>query len=103
MMTVVMTNHHVIDECIGLGRSISFRNIVNTLNKDVLITNNISEGNSGSPLIDDEGRVVGIVTWGSNDDREQFNGEQSLDTLCLKIIKGEYVFEGDKTWYDYSE
>jgi serine protease Do len=162
--TVVMTNHHVIDECIGLEGSVtisklykkekqaeilvydekndlailetdvklpalelsenfmwpgywvmtlgsaagyegsvSFGNIINTLNKDVLITNNISEGNSGGPLIDNEGKVVGIVTWGTNNDREQFNGARSLDTFCLKIIKCEYEYEGEKTWYNYSE
>jgi S1-C subfamily serine protease len=162
--TVVMTNHHVIEECIGLEGSVtisklykkekpaeilvydkkndlailetdvklpalelsknymwpgywvmtlgsaagyegsvSFGNVINTLNEDVLITNNISEGNSGGPLIDNEGKVVGIVTWGSENDREQFNGARSLDTFCLKIVKCEYEFEGEGTWLDYSE
>jgi hypothetical protein len=58
---------------------------------------------SGWPLIDNEGKVVGIVTWGSDNDREQFNGARSLDTFCLKIVKCEYEFEGEKTWLDYEE
>jgi S1-C subfamily serine protease len=87
----------------GYEGSVSFGNIVNTTNKDVLITNNISEGNSGGPLIDNEGKVVGIVTWGSDNDREQFNGARSLDTFCLKMIKCENVFDGERVWYDYRE
>ena len=71
--------------------------------EDVLFTNNISEGSSGGPLIDNEGKVVGIVTWGSDKDREQFNGARSLDTFCMKMIKCEYLFEGKRVWYDYNE
>ena len=87
----------------GYEGSVSFGNIVNTTNEDVLITNNISEGNSGGPLIDNEGKVVGIVTWGSDNDREQFNGARSLDTFCLKMIKCEFEYEGEKVWYDYKD
>ena len=70
---------------------------------DVLITNNISEGNSGGPLIDNEGLVVGIVTWGSDNDREQFKGARSLDTFCVKMIKCDFEYDGEKVWYDYEE
>jgi S1-C subfamily serine protease len=87
----------------GYEGSVSFGNIVNVLNEEILITNNISGGNSGGPLIDNEGKVIGIVTWGSADDREQFNGAMGLDTFCLKIIKCEYEYEGEKTWLDYSD
>jgi S1-C subfamily serine protease len=87
----------------GFEGSVSFGNIVNTTNEDVLITNNISEGNSGGPLIDNEGMVVGIVTWGSDNDREQFNGARSLDTFCVKMIKCEFEYDGEKVWYDYEE
>jgi S1-C subfamily serine protease len=87
----------------GYEGSVSFGNIVNLTIDDVLITNNISEGNSGGPLIDNEGKVVGIVTWGSNRDREQFNGARNLDTFCSKIIKCEYEFDGEKTWLDYRD
>ncbi len=87
----------------GYEGSVSFGNIVNLTNSDVLITNNISEGSSGGPLIDNEGQVIGIVTWGSDKDREQFNGARNLDTFCSKMIKCEYVYEGKRVWYDYEE
>ena len=87
----------------GFEGSVSFGNIVNTTNEDVLITNNISEGNSGGPLIDNEGLVVGIVTWGSDNEREQFNGARSLDTFCVKMIKCKFEYDGEKVWYDYEE
>ena len=87
----------------GYEGSVSFGNIVNTTPTDVLITNNISEGNSGGPLIDNEGKVVGIVTWGSDDDGEQFNGAGNLDTFCEKIIRCDYEYEGQKVWYKYKE
>jgi len=87
----------------GYEGSVSFGNIVNVTIEDVLITNNISEGNSGGPLIDNEGKVVGIVTWGSNRNREQFNGARNLDTFCSKIIKCDFEFDGEKTWLDYED
>ncbi len=88
----------------GYEGSVSFGNILNTTNEDVLITNNISEGNSGGPLIDNEGKVVGIITWGSSNlAKEDFNGARKLDTFCLKIIKCEYEYKGEKTWYDWND
>jgi S1-C subfamily serine protease len=87
----------------GYEGSVSFGNIVNVTNEDVLITNNISEGNSGGPLIDNEGKVIGIVTWGSEDKSQQFNGAKSLDVFCEKIIKCEFKTKGQKTWYNYED
>jgi serine protease Do len=87
----------------GYEGSVSFGNVINLTGSDVLFTNNISEGSSGGPLIDNEGKVVGIVTWGSDKDREQFNGARSLDTFCAKIINCEFTFDGERVWYDYEE
>lgn len=87
----------------GYEGSVSFGNIVNTTNEDVLITNNISEGNSGGPLIDNEGKVVGIVTWGSEDKSQQFNGAKTLDVFCEKVIRCEFETGGKATWYNYEE
>jgi serine protease Do len=87
----------------GYEGSVSFGNIINLTDSNVLFTNNISEGSSGGPLIDNEGKVVGIVTWGSDRDREQFNGARNLDTFCTVMIKCEYVYEGERVWYDYKE
>ncbi len=86
----------------GYEGSVSFGSVINVLNEDVLISNSISSGNSGGPLIDNEGNAVGIITWGSDNDDEQFNGARSLDTFCEKIVKCEFEYEGVKTWFDYS-
>ena len=84
----------------GYEGSVAFGNVLNVYYNDILITNNISHGNSGGPLIDNEGVVVGVVTWGK--DTEQYNGARSLDAFCAKILKCEYEFDGEKTWWDYS-
>ena len=46
----------------GYEGLVTFGNIVNLTNSDVLITNNITEGSSDRPLIYNEGQVIGIVT-----------------------------------------
>lgn len=83
--------------------SVAFGSVLNVTNEDVLITNNISEGNSGGPLVDNEGKVIGIVTWGMDYRKEQFNGARSLDVFCIKLLKCEYAYKGDKTWWEYNE
>jgi hypothetical protein len=65
-----------------------------------LITNNISHGSSGGPLVDNEGFVVGMTSWGYTE--EQYNGAKSLDAFCAKILKCKYEFDGVKTWWEYS-
>jgi S1-C subfamily serine protease len=83
----------------GYEGSVSFGNVINTNTTEILITNNISRGSSGGPLVDNEGFVVGVTSWGS--DIEQYNGAKSLDAFCSKILKCK--FDGGKTWWDYSE
>jgi S1-C subfamily serine protease len=85
----------------GFEGSVSFGNVLNVYYNDILITNNISRGNSGGPLVDNEGAVVGIVTWGMED--EQYNGAKSMDAFCSKIFDCKYEFDGEKTWWDYSD
>ncbi|MBU3735292.1 MAG: trypsin-like peptidase domain-containing protein, partial [Candidatus Planktophila sp.] len=75
----------------GYEGSVSFGNVINTNSLEVLITNNISPGSSGGPLIDNEGFVVGVTSWGL--DMEQYNGAMSLDAFCSKILKCEYKFK----------
>lgn len=85
----------------GYEGSVAFGSVLNLTYEDVLITNNISQGNSGGPLVDNEGKVVGMVTWGMDYRREQYNGAKVLDVFCSKIIRCEYEYEGKKTWFDY--
>lgn len=87
----------------GFEGSVSFGNVLNLAYEDVLITNNVSQGNSGGPLIDNEGKVVGIVTWGMDFKREQYNGAKALDAFCFKILKCKYEYRGEKTWFDYED
>ena len=77
--------------------SIAFGNVLNVTKSDLLVTNNLSHGNSGGPLIDNEGNVVGVTTWGSK--KEQYNGAKSLDAFCRKILDCE--FDKGKSWWDW--
>jgi len=83
----------------GYEGSVSFGNVLNTDGYDIFITNNLSHGNSGGPLIDNEGFVIGVTTWGHK--VEQYNGSVSLDAFCAKILECEYEWDGTKTWWDY--
>ena len=84
----------------GYEGSVSFGNVINSNSAEILITNNVSSGNSGGPLVDNEGKVVGVITWAFGE--EQYNGAKSLDAFCAKILKCEYEFESEKTWWDYA-
>jgi S1-C subfamily serine protease len=79
----------------GFEGSVAFGNVLNTTDTDILITAAISHGNSGGPLVDNEGNVVGTNTWGA--EGEQYNGAVSLDAMCIKIMKcdGEYYWSRD--------
>jgi S1-C subfamily serine protease len=68
----------------GYEGSVAFGSVLNSNVDEILITANISGGNSGGPLVDNEGRVVGIVTWTST--KEQYNGAVSLNMMCHKIL-----------------
>ncbi len=84
----------------GYEGSVSFGNVINFFNKEIFITNNISHGSSGGPLIDNEGFVIGVTTWGH--EVEQYNGAMSLDAFCAKILECEFEWKGEKTWWDYN-
>ena len=87
----------------GFEGSVAFGNVLNVTIDEVLITNNISPGNSGGPLVDNEGKVVGMVSWGIDENEAQYNGAKMLDIFCVKILKCEYEFDGEKTWFDYGD
>lgn len=77
----------------GYAGSIAFGNVLNVTDLEVLITANISHGNSGGPLVDNEGFVIGTNSWGA--EGEQYNGAKALDAMCKKLIacKGKYFWE----------
>ncbi len=87
----------------GFEGSVAFGNILNVTNEDILITNNISQGNSGGALIDNEGKVIGVVTWGMNYRKAQYNGAGILDNYCAKILKCGYEWDGEPTWFNYED
>ncbi len=71
----------------GYEGSVAFGNVLNGSKYEVLITVPLSHGNSGGPLVDNEGNVVGTNTFGQID--EQYNGAMSLNALCVKIMECE--------------
>jgi S1-C subfamily serine protease len=80
----------------GYEGSVAFGSVLNSNVDEILITANISGGNSGGPLVDNEGRVVGIVTWSST--KEQYNGAVSLNMMCRKIIECD-----GETYWEYED
>jgi S1-C subfamily serine protease len=74
--------------------SVAFGNVVNvSTDNEIFITASISGGNSGGPLIDNEGYVIGTNTWRGLKAIE-YNGAKSLDAMCGGIMK----CDGDSYW-----
>lgn len=74
----------------GYEGSVAFGSVLNGTDTEVLITAAVSNGNSGGPLVDNEGNVIGTNSWVET--RQQFNGAASLDAMCIKIMKCEGKF-----------
>ena len=77
--------------------SVAYGNILNIdVNGTLLITANLSGGNSGGPLVDNEGDVFGINTrtYNSEKDNTQYNISVSLDSLCDQLLE----CNGDTYW-----
>lgn len=84
----------------GYVGSVATGNIINLDEYgDLLISANISGGNSGGPLVDNEGNVFGVNTFAANNEENntQYNISVSLDSFCQRILD----CEGD-TYWDWS-
>ena len=71
----------------GFEASVTFGYIMNSMENQLYYTAPISGGNSGGPIIDNEGRAVGTVTASAID--PDFNIGTSLDGLCAKFVECE--------------
>jgi serine protease Do len=70
----------------GYEGSIAMGNVLNvTTDNYVLTTTPVSHGNSGGPLIDNLGHVIGTVAF--MEVGAQYNGAISLDAMCKVIMK----------------
>jgi serine protease Do len=74
----------------GVEGSISVGTVLNvTTDNDILVTVALSSGNSGGPLIDNEGNVFGVSTAVSTTELRQYNIVGSLDRMCAVILECE--------------
>ena len=74
----------------GYEASITTGEVMNYADNDILFTAHISGGNSGGPLINNSGEVVGTVLASAAD--ADYNFAINLDGLCAKFIKCEGKF-----------
>jgi S1-C subfamily serine protease len=82
----------------GVEGSISVGTVLNiTTDNDILVTAALSSGNSGGPLIDNEGNVFGVSTAVSTTELRQYNIVGSLDRMCAVILECE-----GKDYWDWS-
>jgi S1-C subfamily serine protease len=68
----------------GYEGSVAFGSVLNGTKYEILITVPLSHGNSGGPLVDNEGNVVGTNTYTQT--KEQYNGAMSLNALINSSI-----------------
>ena len=85
----------VLGSAAGHEGSVAFGSVLKVTNYEIFYTANTSRDNSGGPLIDNEGLVMGTTSWESGD--VQFNGAKSLDAMCAKILDcdGKYYWKRD--------
>lgn len=79
----------------GLGGSVTFGNIINFESPLVFHTASLSPGNSGGPLVDNEGFIYGVNT-GSKPVGQNFNISVGVNAFCDRLI----VCKERKYWVD---
>ncbi len=65
--------------------SVTFGNIINSESNLIFTTASLSPGNSGGPLIDNEGYLFGVNS-GSKPVGQNFNISVGVNTFCVKLI-----------------
>jgi S1-C subfamily serine protease len=69
----------------GLAGSVTFGNVINRDSKQIFTTASLSPGNSGGPLVDNEGYVFGVNT-GAKPVGQNFNISVGVNMFCEKLI-----------------
>lgn len=72
----------------GLEGSVSIGNVINTDSGEVIATAPFNAGNSGSPLVNSLGRVVGTSTWSAIGDSypQDWNVAEGIPLLCEELV-----------------
>jgi S1-C subfamily serine protease len=70
----------------GLDGSLTFGHVINTSGTEVYSTAALSPGNSGGPLVDNEGNVI-ATNVSFRTDGQNFSIGQALDAACVEIIE----------------
>jgi len=72
----------------GLEGSISIGNVINHEENAVISTASLNSGNSGGPLVNSRGQVIGTNSWTyiGEELAQDWNGSVNLPTLCEAIV-----------------